>query len=216
MVDDFENTIGYRKPPKASQFQKGRSGNPNGRPRTNPSVAEVVRKVARQVVLTSGPKGQQRMTKLEASITQLLNKAATGDLKAMRLFLQMVSRHLELVTGPDAPILLTIVPAAGFSYNCEFQGLAGTTLPTPEMSELVWCVETLEAYELQGSHTPPYDLDVASEYPASPVTFGGIEIVTNGPGPAGLWTSSDVVTNYGEHTSIITNATVQGEIAISF
>jgi hypothetical protein len=47
-------------------------------------------------------------------------------------------------------------------------------------------------------------------------TFGDIEIVTNAPGPAGLWTSSDVVTNYGEHTSIITNATVQGEIAISF
>jgi hypothetical protein len=112
MADDFENAIGYKKPPKASQFQKGRSGNPSGRPRTGPGIAEVVRRVSRQVVLTSGPKGQQRMTKLEASITQLLNKAATGDLKAMKVFLQMASRHLELVTGPDAPIILQIVPVS--------------------------------------------------------------------------------------------------------
>jgi hypothetical protein len=126
--------------------------------------------------------------------------------------------HLRVDSGDVLVGAITLVnqTAAGFTYNCEFQGLAGTTLPTPEMSELVWCVETLEGYELQGTHTPPYDLDAASEYPASPVTFGGIEIVTNGPRPAGLWTSSDVVTNYGEHTSIITNATVQGEIAISF
>ena len=89
-------------------------------------------------------------------------------------------------------------------------------LPTSAISELVWCVETLEAYELQGNHTPPYDLDAASEYPTSPVTFGDIAIVTTGPEPAGLWTPSDVVTKYGEHTSIITNAAIHGKIAISF
>lgn len=44
-----------------------------------------------------------------------------------------------------------------FIYNREFQGLAGTLLRTPEITELVWCVETLEAYELVGTHNPPYD-----------------------------------------------------------
>jgi hypothetical protein len=105
---------------------------------------------------------------------------------------------------------------SGFVYNCEFQRLPSTTLATPEISELVWCVETLEAYELQGNRTPPYDLDAASEYPGSPVTFGSIEIITAGPRPAGFWSASDVVTTHGEHTSIVANATIQGEIAISF
>ena len=43
------------------------------------------------------------MTKLEASITQLLNKAATGDLKAMKVFLQMASRFFWFVKGPSPP-----------------------------------------------------------------------------------------------------------------
>lgn len=106
--------------------------------------------------------------------------------------------------------------AAGFVYNCEFQGLAGTTLVTSAVSELIWCIETLEAYELQGSHNPPYDLGAATEYPPAPVTFEKIGIVTDVPGPPGLWSSSDIVTQYGEHTSITTNATTDGEILISF
>jgi hypothetical protein len=32
------------------------------------------------------------MTKLEAGITQLVNKAAAGDLKAMKIIMQMASR----------------------------------------------------------------------------------------------------------------------------
>jgi len=38
------------------------------------------------------------MTKLEASMTQLVNKAASGDLKAMKVLMQMASRF-DTVTG---------------------------------------------------------------------------------------------------------------------
>jgi hypothetical protein len=105
MADDFENAIGYKKPPKASQFQKGRSGNPSGRPRKNPSIADVFRRVSRQTVRTNGPKGQQRMTKLEASITQVMNKAASGDLRATKAFMEWVSQFPEMVSEPKGVIL---------------------------------------------------------------------------------------------------------------
>jgi Family of unknown function (DUF5681) len=108
MADDCESEVGYRKPPKASQFQKGKSGNPRGRPRENPGIVSVFKKVSKQVVRTNGPNGQQRMTKLEAGITQLVNKAAAGDLKAMKVVMQMASRFPELVTE-SLPIPTSVV-----------------------------------------------------------------------------------------------------------
>ena len=43
---------------------------------------------------------------------------------------------------------LTGQSAAGFSYNCEFGGIANTGLPIENVEQLTWCIETLEAYGL--------------------------------------------------------------------
>jgi Family of unknown function (DUF5681) len=109
VAEEREDEVGYGKPPKATRFQKGKSGNPGGRPREHPSVAAVFRKVSKQVVKAIGPNGQQHMTKMEASVTQLVNKAAAGDLKATKVFLQMATRFPELIKGPDEPILIRII-----------------------------------------------------------------------------------------------------------
>lgn len=95
MSNDCESKVGYKKPPKASQFQKGKSGNPGGRPKQEPDIAGVVRKISKQKVRTNGPNGPLCMTKLEAGVTQLLNKAASGDLRAMKVLVQLVSRFPE-------------------------------------------------------------------------------------------------------------------------
>lgn len=110
MVEEREDEVGYGKPPKATRFQKGKSGNPRGRPRRNTGIAELFRKISKQVVQANGPNGQRRrMTKLEASITQLMNKATAGDLKAMKVLLQMASHFPELVKDPEPPMQLIIV-----------------------------------------------------------------------------------------------------------
>lgn len=108
MPDDDEYDVGYRKPPRASQFQKGKSGNSSGRPKQPPSIGEVFRKVAKQKVTANGPNGQQCMSKLEASMTQLINKAASGDLKAMKVLMHMAIRFPELVTGPEPGITVRL------------------------------------------------------------------------------------------------------------
>ena len=97
MPNDSENQVGYKTPPKTSQFKKGRSGNPGGRPRKAPGIPELLVKVFKQRVLTNGKHGPKYMTKLEASLTQLANKAAGGDLKAAKILTDMVTRFPEPV-----------------------------------------------------------------------------------------------------------------------
>jgi|ERR1700674_73075 len=101
MADDIEYEVGYRKPPKAFQFQKGRSGNPIGRPRKVPGIPEVLWKVAKQKVLVNGKNGPRYMTKLEACCTQLANKGAIGDLKAAKLFIEMLTGFPEGIKRED-------------------------------------------------------------------------------------------------------------------
>ena len=93
MADDMEYEVGYRKPPKAFQFPKGRSGNSSGRPRKVLGIAEVLWKVANQKVLVHEKNGPRYMTKLEACATQLGNKGTTGDLKAVKDFIQMLALY---------------------------------------------------------------------------------------------------------------------------
>jgi len=97
-----------KKPPKASQFEKGRSGNPKGRPRKDPGIAEIFRKVSKQVVLTTGPKGRKPMTKIEATITQLMNKSVSGDLRAVKILMTMASQYPDIIKNTDLPVSIII------------------------------------------------------------------------------------------------------------
>ncbi len=85
MADDACG-VGYRKPPKDFQFQKGRSGNPSGRPRKAPGFGEILEKAARRKVLVRGKNGPKYITAEEVIGQQLVNKAAGGDLKAIDLY----------------------------------------------------------------------------------------------------------------------------------
>ena len=109
MAKDTENQVGYKTPPKASRFKKGRSGNPSGRPRKVPGIPELLTKVSKQKVLTNGKNGPKYMTKLEASLTQLVNKAVSGDLKAEKLLLEMMNRFPEIVEQGNMKVTETSV-----------------------------------------------------------------------------------------------------------
>src|ERR1700681_72718 len=101
MAHDIKNEGGYKKPPKAFQFQKGRSGNPSGRPRKAQGIPELLAKIAKQRVLTKGKNGPQWMSKLEASFTQLINQAASGNLKAVDLLTKIMTSSPETVKPRD-------------------------------------------------------------------------------------------------------------------
>jgi hypothetical protein len=82
--------VGYRNPPLHTQFRKGQSGNPKGRPKGTLNLATVLAQTLREKV-TINENGQRKViTKLEAAIKQLVNKAAAGDLRALRHLADLV------------------------------------------------------------------------------------------------------------------------------
>lgn len=94
---DYE--VGYGKPPKESQFARGHSGNPRGRPRGSKNLATLVLKESRQPVRINGPSGARTVSKLQAAIMQLGNKSAQGDLRASREFLTLVQRSEDFAAA---------------------------------------------------------------------------------------------------------------------
>ena len=104
--DDQPYEVGYGKPPKVSQFRTGASGNPKGRPKGAKNLSSIVLKESRQRVRVNGPGGSRTVTKLEATVLQLTNKAAQGDLRAMRGYLALVGRSEEDLQSDSAPLAI--------------------------------------------------------------------------------------------------------------
>lgn len=99
MGDDGSYDVGYAKPPKGGQFAKGCSGNPKGRPKGSKNLASMVLKEARQPVRIKGPLGSKTVTKAEAGLMQLANKAAQGELRAMHQLMSLI-QWSEEATAP--------------------------------------------------------------------------------------------------------------------
>lgn len=95
--DSFE--IGYGKPPKSHQFTKGESGNWQGRPKGAKGLASIVAKECRQLVQIRTARGPRRVTKLEAVVMQLANKAAQGEIRATREFMFLVARSEDTLNN---------------------------------------------------------------------------------------------------------------------
>jgi hypothetical protein len=81
--------VGYSKPPRQTRFAKGQSGNPKGRPKGSQNLATIVAKVGRERVKVTGNNGTRSITKLQACVTQLGNQGASGNLPAIREFMNL-------------------------------------------------------------------------------------------------------------------------------
>ena len=81
--NEQDESVGYRRPPKRTRFQKGRSGNPHGRPKGTLNLETVLTRTIQEPVVITEHGRTTTITKLEAAIKQLTNKAASGDHRAI-------------------------------------------------------------------------------------------------------------------------------------
>jgi hypothetical protein len=86
-VSSTAQKVGRGNPPKHTQFRKGTTGNPKGRPKGSKNLSTYLMEAARdQVSATVGGK-TRKISKIQATAMQLATKAAGGDQAAIGKFL---------------------------------------------------------------------------------------------------------------------------------
>lgn len=96
MSAEDDDKVGYCRPPKHSRFKPGQSGNPRGRPRKNRSIESMIKRELDQTVMLKEGGREIRLSKREALIKQLVNRAISGDLKPMQLVLAHLQKHKDI------------------------------------------------------------------------------------------------------------------------
>ena len=87
-VGDGAYDVGYCKPPVATRFKAGTSGNPRGRAKGSRNVATTLTRELNAVVTIQENGKRRQITKLEAILKQQVNQAASGDNRCAQFVLR--------------------------------------------------------------------------------------------------------------------------------
>jgi hypothetical protein len=103
-----DHAVGYGRPPKATQFKKGKSGNPKGRPKGSRPIGAVLQEVLGQRISVTENGKTRRLPALEVMLRRLANDAMRNEPVALKLMLSLFDRYGE---SPEAGIRLDEVLA---------------------------------------------------------------------------------------------------------
>jgi hypothetical protein len=123
-----EGAVGYGRPPKATQFKKGKSGNPKGRPKGSRPIGAVLQDVLSQRIPVTENGKTRRLPALEVMLRRLANDAMRSEPVALKLMLSLFDRYgdsgeatikLDEILEEDKAILASFLkaPAAGSNHS---------------------------------------------------------------------------------------------------
>lgn len=108
-MDNEDDEVGYQKPPKKSQWQKGQSGNPSGKKKAEPTpvmplLAWIAQKLHEDIETTHGG-APVRMPAAELMATVFVHKLIQGSLKEQAEVLRILKQVgiLEFLGLPMKP-----------------------------------------------------------------------------------------------------------------
>jgi hypothetical protein len=117
--------VGYRRPPKATQFAVGNKANPAGRPKGSRSVGAVLQDIMRQKIAVTENGKTRRIPTLEVILRRLANDAMRSDPAAVKLLISLVDRYAESpevarrlidLLDEDKVILARYLPDSGVDH----------------------------------------------------------------------------------------------------
>ena len=94
--------VGYGRPPVATRFRPGQSGNPRGSQKGVRHVATILAAVLAERVTVKEGRRRRNITKLEAAIKQVVNRAAAGDIRATQWLIALAEAHEAKPSRTDA------------------------------------------------------------------------------------------------------------------
>ena len=102
MLRDGESDyrVGYGRPPLDTRFKRGQSGNPKGRPPGAKNLASLLNEALNELVIIKEDGGRKRISKRKAAFKQLVNEAAKGNWRALKLLVDIL-QDIEQRTEPQ-------------------------------------------------------------------------------------------------------------------
>jgi Family of unknown function (DUF5681) len=118
--------VGCRRPPKATRFTAGKSGNPRGRPKGSRSVGALLQAIIRKKIAVTENGKTRRIAALEVMLRRLANDAMRSDPKAIKLLLSLVDRYGD---SPEASLRLCDVLAEDRAILAQYLPNSGGFVP---------------------------------------------------------------------------------------
>jgi len=109
------DSVGYKKPPKDTQWKPGQSGNPSGKKKKEESFADKLKKLAAKEIIVNQNGSAVAMSQEDTMLQAVFTKAMKGDLASIKFVSAQLgvepsdmSQHTHLVpTEADLNVLKT-------------------------------------------------------------------------------------------------------------